>query len=193
MKKTKVINLPEIGPIHLEESSRARYLNISIRPERKVRVAVPRGLSFSRAESFVRGKAEWIKDGLRKIDSHRSKVEAAAVVEPGLTKKEAKARIKERLSTLSFRHNLPYNRLSIRSQRSRWGSCSSINNISLNIKIARLPRELADYVILHELVHTRVRNHSKKFWELLEVHLKGAKALDRALKSYHPLYLKDFE
>ncbi|MHC4325449.1 MAG: M48 metallopeptidase family protein, partial [Planctomycetota bacterium] len=64
-------------------------------------------------------------------------------------------------------------------------SCSAKNNISLNINLARLPDELRDYVILHELVHTRIKNHSKKFWaELDKVIGGGAKELSKKLRKY---------
>ena len=77
-----------------------------------------------------------------------------------------------------------YNNITIHNQRTRWGSCSPNNNISLNMKLVRLPDDLIDYVILHELVHTRIKNHSKKFWDELNVYICDAKKLERRLKEY---------
>jgi len=82
-------------------------------------------------------------------------------------------------------HDFRFNKVSIRNQKTKWGSCSAGNNISLNMNLARLPEELRDYVILHELVHTRIKNHSREFWALLDEFVDGrAKDFSRTLKAY---------
>ena len=75
--------------------------------------------------------------------------------------------------------------LIIKNAKTRWGSCSSINNINLNLHLMRLSDELIDYVILHELVHTKIKNHQKEFWDLLNIVSGDAKGLDRELKKYY--------
>ena len=72
-----------------------------------------------------------------------------------------------RVAELSRAHGLPYRRLFVRSQRTRWGTCSSAGNISLNCRLILGPEYVIDYVILHELMHTKIPNHSKKFWASL--------------------------
>ncbi len=72
-----------------------------------------------------------------------------------------------RLEKVSLATGLSWNRLSVRGQKTRWGSCSVKGNISLNFKMLFLPSELVDHVILHELVHTREMNHSSRFWALM--------------------------
>lgn len=79
-------------------------------------------------------------------------------------RKEAKAYLPGRLSTLAREHGFSYNQVFIKNHRSRWGSCSGKNNINLSLHLMRLPDHLIDYVILHELVHTEVKNHSLVFW-----------------------------
>ncbi len=74
-----------------------------------------------------------------------------------------------RIAELSAAHRLPFNRLFIRSQRTKWGTCSAKRNISLNWRLILTPRQVIDYVILHELVHTKILNHSHAFW----VHLRA--------------------
>jgi predicted metal-dependent hydrolase len=96
------------------------------------------------------------------------------------------------LEELAKIHSIKYTRASIRNQKTKWGSCSAKNNISLNINLVRLPDELRDYVILHELVHTRFKNHSKMFWAELDRFVGGsprdslrrAKELSKKLKNY---------
>jgi predicted metal-dependent hydrolase len=74
--------------------------------------------------------------------------------------------------------------VSVRSQRTRWGSCSRNGNISLNLRLVLLPEDLADYVILHELVHTRIPNHGRGFWEELGRHVGNGKAFASRLREY---------
>jgi predicted metal-dependent hydrolase len=80
-------------------------------------------------------------------------------------------------------HGFTCNRVTVRQQKTRWGSCSPKNTISLNVKLALLPAELSDYVILHELVHTRVHNHSKKFWAELDKYVPNSKAMAKRLRT----------
>ena len=72
----------------------------------------------------------------------------------------------------------------VKKQKTRWGSCSEKKNINLNINLVRVPEELMDYAITHELVHTKELNHSAQFWALLEKFIKNARDLDRELKKY---------
>jgi predicted metal-dependent hydrolase len=72
-----------------------------------------------------------------------------------------------RIRELSAQHRLPYKRLFIRSQRTKWGTCSTKGNVSLNWRLILAPKDVCDYVVLHELMHTKVLNHSQRFWVLL--------------------------
>ncbi len=82
-------------------------------------------------------------------------------------KREAQDFITKRVALLANKYGFSYGKLSFRNQKTRWGSCSYTNNISLNIQLMRLPLHLADYVIIHELCHTVHKNHSKQFWQLV--------------------------
>ena len=79
----------------------------------------------------------------------------------------AVAELPPRLSELAAQHSLRVARVSIRNQRSRWGSCSSRGHVSLNWRLIQMPREVADYVMLHELMHVHQPNHSRRFWRLV--------------------------
>ena len=89
-----------------------------------------------------------------------------------------------RLDYLAGKYGFTYNRVFIRNQKTRWGSCSTKNNINLNVNLVRLPDELIDYTILHELVHTRVKNHSRRFWDQMDMLLGDAKKIDKKLGAY---------
>ena len=99
-------------------------------------------------------------------------------------RKEAKDYLPKRLDELSQKYNLTFNKVFIKNMKSRWGSCSYKNNINLNMQLMQLPDYIIDYVILHELAHTIVRNHSKKYWSYLDKLVGNAKVLDKELRNY---------
>ena len=94
-----------------------------------------------------------------------------------------------RLTELAVLSGLTFNRVFVRHQKTRWGSCSHQNNISLNINLVRLPPELMDYIILHELVHTRIKDHSPRFWAALTEIVPNARRLDRTLRDFGALLM----
>ncbi len=100
---------------------------------------------------------------------------------------EAKTYLPERMRMLAERHSFRYKSLFIKNLKTRWGSCSMQNNINLNLNLMRLGDDLIDYVILHELLHTRFRNHSRDFWMELQKICPQALLYRRQLKN-HSLY-----
>jgi predicted metal-dependent hydrolase len=114
--------------------------------------------------------------------------DARMVVEQILTqvyRVEAHLMLPPRLKELAQKHGFSYNKVSIRNNKRNWGSCSSRNNISLNLQMMKLPDELIDYILLHELVHTEIKNHSEKFWEKLDQPTEcRARELARQVKKY---------
>ena len=97
-------------------------------------------------------------------------------------RREAARHLPPMLDALSTALGLPHAGLTVRLQRTRWGSCSASGAISLNARLLFLPPELARYVMVHELAHTLHLNHSPAYWQALESLLPGAKALDRQLR-----------
>jgi len=101
---------------------------------------------------------------------------------------EAKDYIPNRVAELAAEFQFNYNNVFIKNLRSRWGSCSAKNNLNFNVHLMKTPYELIDYVILHELVHTIHKNHSKYFWAHLEKVCPNSKKMDKELKRYSPNY-----
>lgn len=99
---------------------------------------------------------------------------------------QAKSYLPRRIKTLADQHGFYYSKLRFSSAGTRWGSCSSEGTISLNIWLMQLPFELIDYVILHELSHTRHMNHSAAFWDELSNFVPNYRDLRRQLKQHHP-------
>jgi predicted metal-dependent hydrolase len=96
--------------------------------------------------------------------------------------KRCREKLGFRLEELSKLHGLPFRKMTVRIQKTRWGSCSAKKTISLNAKLAFLPANLVNYVLCHELCHTLHLNHSRAFWECLEKILPGSLALRKTLK-----------
>ena len=80
-----------------------------------------------------------------------------------------------RLEYFNTFYNLKYNKIVIRNQKTRWGSCSKRGNLNFNYKIALLPEKMADYIIVHELCHLAEFNHSKNFWNLVAMQIPDYK------------------
>jgi len=87
-----------------------------------------------------------------------------------------------RLQTLSLKTGLKYKRVFVKRQRTRWASCSRHGTISLNAKLLFLPSQVVDYVMIHELCHTREMSHSRRFWDLLEQQFPGYREFDDQLR-----------
>lgn len=174
-----LVEHPEVGTIKYIGNNRAKRIIISVKPE-FVRVVIPKRQSFKSAQRFVESRLEWIKKNKTKIKLQTQKKQEL----PEIDKKIARKVLCRRIGELAQLHNFIYNRISIRKQKTRWGSCSSKDNINLNMNLLHLPSELMDYVLLHELVHTKVKNHSNDFWDELETVVPNARIIDRKLKEY---------
>ncbi len=183
MATNKYINYPEIGNVLFEKSRRSKRVIISVKSPTKIRVAVPRFISFRRAESLVLQKLDWINKQqnkyLKKINI--TKLTKSASPEEMLV-------VKKQVEHLANKYGFTFSKITLRKMSTRWGSCTTKNNISLNIGLVALTDELRDYIILHELVHTKIKNHSKEFWNELGNFIPNPKALNKKLSQNYGLY-----
>lgn len=208
---------PDLPPLQIRVSARARRVSIRVSASEGVVVVVPRGTDRGAALRFVQDKRDWLARAVDRLEARHGPL--SELVDPALPETvslpalerripvsyttgtgaarclrrggtwhvvgraddraafrralqrriaaEARAHLGPWLRGLSEDTGLGYARLSIRGQRTLWGSCSRQHNISLNWKLLFLPAALVDYVLLHELVHTVHRDHSPGFWETL--------------------------
>jgi len=184
MQDIQTINFEGIGLVTFARSKRARRLSITIKPFRGIRVAVPCRSSFEKAEGFTYSHRAWIRKHLKRVKQYESKYHENASKVDKIDGGKAKTILVNRLKYLAEKYRYAYNRVFIRNQKTRWGSCSAENNISLNMKLVMLPDELVDYVILHELAHTRKKNHSKSFWNEVDKLVDNSKQLRSRLRQY---------
>ncbi|MCP4490242.1 MAG: M48 family metallopeptidase [Gammaproteobacteria bacterium] len=178
----------------LRISSRARYAKLQIKPYSGLEVVIPRGFPRKAVAGFVNQHSHWIRQQLQKhrqlyaipelpasiylainqnvIDTDCFNFESSAY-QDNLTnlrswlRNQAWELLPPMLETLSTRLGLSYRKISIRSQKTRWGSCSSSGTISLNDQLLFVPEQTAEYLMIHELCHTRHMNHSVRFWCLV--------------------------
>lgn len=122
-------------------------------------------ISESAIQKFVAEKDHWIQKQIVTMGS------LMPLPRERLTELRQLAQIflPDRVKYLARKHDFTYTSVTCRHQTTRWGSCSFRNRISLNTELMRLPAELRDYIILHELTHTRHKHHQKAFWNYLEI------------------------
>ncbi len=180
----------QLGEVACVQSARARRISISVRPSGAVRVSYPRGVSERRALEFLEAKVAWILAARERLAKRRAAMPPQLTPDELKTRTEvlrraAKADLPERIARLALQTGLTYAKLTIRASRTRWGSCSGQNHISLSLYLMTLPEHLRDFVIVHELCHTLHHNHSPRFHALLDRLVGGhEKALSRELKAF---------
>lgn len=103
-------------------------------------------------------------------------------------REQAKSLLPGRLRDLANKHDFEFKSVSVRQLKARWGSCNSKKEITLNLFLMQLPWDLIDYVLLHELTHTKALHHGPEFWSIFEAALPGARQRRKSLKSYKPQF-----
>jgi predicted metal-dependent hydrolase len=169
----------------IRESARARCLRITIYPGGELAATLPRGMNLENLENFLKQKADWILRKM-KLDQKRK----PSLLLPKASRREYLARKKEAFELVEnkidyFRsvYNLCPARISIRNQKSRWGSCSRKGNLNFNYRLVHLPEKYQDYVVVHELCHLKEFNHSRKFWDLVGQAIPDYRKIRKEIRS----------
>lgn len=143
------------------------------------KVQIKREYSLDVSEHMLR-----LKSGILSITSPQGSRMKTESIYNGFIRFRAKSYLLQRAEELAENYGFEVNRFSLRQQKSRWGSCSTKKNISLNINLMKCPSKLIDYVIIHELCHLRYMDHSPKFWKEVSRYLPDYKKLRKQLKFY---------
>lgn len=163
----------ETGAHTIRESIRAKRLSITVHPDGRVVLTKPKRLSIGAAEAFLAKHKEWIETAIETFKKRVEKKQSNQIVLPRPRKnsnaykearKAARILVTERLKNFNSLYGFTYGTISIRDQKTRWGSCSAKGNLSFNYRIVYLPKALQDYIVVHELCHTKEHNHSSRFW-----------------------------
>ena len=165
--------------------SQRKTMSLEIKSDGQIIVRAPLRLSQVRIRRFVEQKQEWILKNLEKIQKREVQRETV----PGLSKEErtrlqqeACRKIPERTAYFAGKIGVSYGRITLRQQKTRWGSCSANGNLNFNWLLILAPPEVLDYVVVHELCHRRQMNHSQAFWNEVSAVLPGYKEQKKWLK-----------
>jgi len=161
--------------IHIEViRSKRKTLAIEIRPDMRVVVRAPEKIPQNEIMKFVEEKQNWIKKHLVQM-YFKAEENKKQKKEPALTNADIEKLCQKALSVIPDKvkyyaeiMGVTYGRITIRNQKTRWGSCSSKGNLNFNCLLMLMPDKVLDYVVVHELCHLRQMNHSKKFWKEVE-------------------------
>jgi len=173
-----------VGSVLFVKTRRARRISLTVRSSRGVRVAVPWRVPLDDAERIALGKLAWMRRTQARLERARERCRDSVEAAARLDRRSARAILAARLEALAREHGFTPGRLSVRCQGTLWGSASRTGRIQLNALLAVVPPDLADYVIVHELVHTRVRGHGRAFWAVLERLLPDARRRQARLREY---------
>lgn len=164
---------------------RSRSIRLRLYPDGTCVVSTSKTIPQYKIDAFLLSKQAWITKKLEHFASHpRIALGTGTEKELAESKDKVKAMLTERL--LYYQHHLPHcrwNKIIIRNQSSRWGSCSKKGTLSFNYKIGELSLELVDYIVVHELCHLQEMNHSYNFWNLVESILPHYMVLKKKLHS----------
>lgn len=162
----------------LNFNSRARNLKISIKRTGEVRLTMPKVFFAERtAEKFIIAEWDWIFDQLK-----NAKPKEIKLGEFDKYKEIARAKIERKVVEFNKIYNHNYGRISIKRTSSRWCSCSSKGNLNFHYKLIFMTEEMMNYVVVHELCHLKELNHSKNFWNLVEVAIPDYKRIVKDFK-----------
>ena len=171
-------------PYTLVRSDR-KTISIVIKPTGEVEVRCPRRCSKRDVEAFLVSKEAWLKGHLEKI-AERPAVAVLSEAEWKTLAKQAAQILPSKVRRFAAEIGVSYDRITIRSQRTRWGSCSAKGNLNFNCLLMLCPEEVMDYVVVHELCHRKELNHSAAFWAEVGKHDPRYKTHRAKLKAFSP-------
>jgi predicted metal-dependent hydrolase len=169
----------------IKESRKASRMRLSVYPGGAITVTVPVGMRFSLMERFMKMKSRWILSKIKIMEKKNFNpfFQRYSKKEYLKLKPEALGLVKTKIKEFNEIYKFEFNKISIRNSRSRWGSCSSKKKLSFNYKIIFLPEKLQDYVIIHELCHTKELNHSNRFWGLVAQIIPDYKKMRKEIRN----------
>ncbi len=179
----KVYKHPRLGDILLRQRWTTSRISLSVKPSGEVRLSYPRLVSTAKALRFLEEKAEWVLQMREKVAERAMQGGDYTSAQIEALRREAKRVLPAMVARLAHENGFSYGRVTIRATRSKWGCCTSQNNLSLSLFLMTLPTHLQEFVVLHELCHTVHHNHSAEFHKLLDRVTGGReKELNRQLK-----------
>ena len=179
----KIYKHPRLGDVVLRQRWSTSRISLSVKHTGEVRLSYPRLVSTAKALRFLEEKVDWVLQMREKVAERAMQGADYSPVEIEALRREAKRVLPDMVERLARENGFTYGRVTIRATRSKWGCCTSQNNLSLSLFLMTLPIHLQEFVVLHELCHTLHHNHSAEFHALLNRVTGGReKELNRQLK-----------
>ena len=173
----------------LKVSKRARRIRLAIYCDGNFVVTAPKNVSKDIVEQFIVKKSQWI---INKLEYFKN-ISGQVIVKN--TKKDfeeykskALTLVQKRINYFNEVYGFEFNRINIKNQKTRWGSCSKKGNLNFNYKVVLLPEHVADYIVVHELCHLKEFNHSRKFWNLVAETIPDYSGIRNELKNNIKLF-----
>lgn len=173
-------------PYTLKTIPRSKSIRVIVHGDGRVVLTKPIWVTAHRAELFLQDKTHWLLDTLQKTkDAQKNDSKRKGSPEEfARLKHHALKFVQQRVAEMNaLYYGFTYSRVTVRNQKTRWGSCSKNGNLSFNYRILHLDRECADYLIAHELCHLKEFNHSEAFWRLVSHASPQYKTLRRQMKA----------
>ncbi len=172
-------------PYTIKRHHAAKRMKLRVLTNGAVTVTLPRRASLASAEVFVAAQAAWIAHHLKQYTLQKK----SSLIPKGATYHTHRLRalrlVRDKILRWNAHYRVPFKKISIRAQTTRWGSCSRSGTLSFNYKIFFLPEQLVDYIVVHELCHVREMNHSRRFWQLVAETVRDHRERRRELRSFH--------
>lgn len=179
----KVYKHPRVGNVLLCERRSSNRISLSVKPSGEVRLSYPSRISVDSALNFLEKKVEWVLQSKSRVAERAMQGVNLTDEQIEVLRHEAKRVLPAMVERLARQHGFRCGRVTIRATRSKWGCCTSQNNLSLSLYLMTLPAHLQEFVVLHELCHTVHHNHSAEFHALLNRVTNGREVeLNRQLK-----------
>lgn len=167
--------------------SKRKTIAIEIKPDATVLVRVPYFMKDEEIQKFINEKGHWITEHLKKVQKQRLDTEEVQKLTMDEVRQLADRALKvipEKVKYYAEIMDVHYGKITIRNQKTRWGSCSGKGNLNFNCLLMLTPDEVIDYVVVHELCHLIEMNHSKAFWQQVERMMPDYKEHRRWLKEH---------
>lgn len=169
----------------LKKRRGVRSMRLAIYASGTFVVTAPKWYPVHVINKFLAEKAGWIYDKLKYIDFEQLDLkQQEEKINYKAQKEMAREIIRRQAEFFNKYYRFSYNKISVKNQKSCWGSCSRKGNLNFNYKVADLPEDLRDYIIIHELCHIKELNHSKNFWKLVALVIPNYKDLKQKLKNH---------
>lgn len=162
--------------------SKRKSLALEIKPNGEIFVRVPLRTPPETIAEFVKSHEDWLKKNLQKVLERKSRFSEPTAEEIEGLRRKAKEILPKKVEFFSALTGLKATSVKITSAKTRFGSCNGQNSICFSLYLMRYPESAIDYVVLHELAHTKHHDHSKRFWALVEQYMPDYKQRRALLK-----------